>query len=352
MYGVMVYFPVAALLFFLPQTQLASLEQCVKIAAITMFSTIPLIGLLSFMPMSARAAMIIWGLSNYESQLASLKDESDASQTIAESFSTITIKGGRFSYKTNGRPNGRPGTRPGGPADVFSGGLFEEGPNGQTDSVPGSLFEEGPNGQASKGSNGFTLKIDDFHLDKGELVILRGGNGSGKSTFMRVLAGLTVLEQGAITIDGVDVNELGRPNYRAYFSVIFPDFHLFNGLYGLDFTQDDVEAELRRVELEKTVSVDAEGLFSTLKLSSGQRKRLGLVCAILEKRPILLFDEVAADFDPHFRDIFYNSFLPTLKAEGRTILVISHDERYSGVADRVLTLEYGEFILLKDSPEL
>jgi putative ATP-binding cassette transporter len=296
MYGILVYFPVAALLFALPQTNLATFEECIKIIAITMFSTIPLIGLLSFMPMAARAAMIVWSLADFEKQLASLKDEGNGPQRKANDFNVISIKGGHFAYR------------------------------------------------GSSHGSGFELNIEDFQLNRGELVILKGGNGSGKSTFMRLLAGLTILDSGRLTVDGIGLETIGQHNYRAFFSVLFPDFHLFKGLYGLEGTVEECREELKRMGLEAVVEVSDAGLFSTLSLSSGQSKRLALVCALMEHRPVLLFDEVAADFDHHFRELFYRTFLPALKAAGRTMLVISHDEHYSDIADRVLTLEYGRFV--------
>ncbi|MDR1084183.1 MAG: ATP-binding cassette domain-containing protein [Deltaproteobacteria bacterium] len=306
MYGLMVYFPVAALLFILPQTGLATFEECIKIVAITMFSTIPLIGLLSFMPMSARAAMIVWSLADFEIELNQLRDETGGQQQKPSDFATIALKDGCFSYKNN------------------------------------------INGSHSGNNNGksgfFTICIKDFYINKGELVILKGGNGSGKSTFMRLLAGLISLDQGRLTLDGSDIEEIGLNNYRAYFSVLFPDFHLFNGLYGISGTLEESRQLLKTMGLDLKVSLDEAGIFSNLTLSSGQRKRLALVCAIMEKRPVLLLDEVAADFDQHFRELFYRTLLPDLKKEGRTILVISHDERYFDVADRVLTLDYGDFV--------
>ncbi len=296
MYGLMAYAPVAALLFILPLTHLATLTECIKIAAITMFSTMPLIGLLSFMPLAARAAFIVKGLEDFDASLASFRDEEGGSQKPAGDFKRISLPQGAFRYHD---PNG---------------------------------------------GSGFTLSVKDFWLDRGELVILRGGNGSGKSTFMRLLAGLTRLDDGDILVDRLSSREMGFQNYRAFFSVLFPDFHLFKGLYGLDISPDRVRAELARVALDKKVEINDRGDFSTINLSSGQSKRLALACAIMEDRPVLLFDEVAADFDHHFREMFYRKLLPELKASGRTILVISHDERYFDVADRVLTLQYGEFV--------
>ncbi len=295
MYGLMAYAPVAALLFVLPLTGLAELTECVKIAAITMFSTMPLIGLLSFLPLAARAAFIVRGLEEFESSLTAFRDEEEGPQREAGDFRRISIKGGKFRYRDPG--------------------------NG----------------------SGFGLMVKDFWLDRGELVILRGGNGSGKSTFMRLLAGLTRLDEGDIMVDGLSSREMGFQNYRAYFSVLFPDFHLFKGAYGLAASPERAGAELARVALDKKISINERGDFSTLNLSSGQKKRLGLACAIMEDRPVLLFDEVAADFDHNFRELFYRKILPDLKASGRTIVAISHDERYFDVADRVLTLQYGEF---------
>jgi putative pyoverdin transport system ATP-binding/permease protein len=89
------------------------------------------------------------------------------------------------------------------------------------------------------------------------------------------------------------------------------------------------------------------GRFSTLDLSSGQRKRLALIVALLEDRPILVLDEWAADQDPHFRQYFYETMIPDLKARGKTVIAATHDDRYFHVADRVIKLEYGE--QLRDS---
>jgi putative ATP-binding cassette transporter len=76
-------------------------------------------------------------------------------------------------------------------------------------------------------------------------------------------------------------------------------------------------------------------------LSQGQRKRLALLLAYLEDRPIYVFDEWASDQDPIFKEVFYHQILPELKARGKTTIVISHDDRYYHVADRLIKLERG-----------
>jgi putative ATP-binding cassette transporter len=92
----------------------------------------------------------------------------------------------------------------------------------------------------------------------------------------------------------------------------------------------------------KTQVVD--GKFDTLELSGGQKKRLALVVSLLEKRPVCVFDEVGADQDPAFRRKFYKEILPTLLQEGKTIVVVTHDDKYFDVADRLLKMDEGRFV--------
>jgi len=81
-----------------------------------------------------------------------------------------------------------------------------------------------------------------------------------------------------------------------------------------------------------------------MNLSTGQKKRLAFIVAVLRKHPICIFDELAADQDPQFRKYFYEKVLQDLKAQGRTIIVVSHDEQYFNCADRVLKLEDGKIM--------
>lgn len=184
----------------------------------------------------------------------------------------------------------------------------------------------------------------------GELVFLVGGNGSGKTTLAKLITGLYTPEAGGIRLNGQEVGDGMRETYRQLFSAVFSDFYLFESLLGLHSPQLDSRARelLTSLHLHHKVEVK-EGVLSTVELSQGQRKRLALMTAYLEDRPFYVFDEWAADQDPLFKDVFYLRLLPALKGKGKTVLVISHDDRYYHVADRVIKLERGKVELYQAS---
>jgi putative ATP-binding cassette transporter len=199
----------------------------------------------------------------------------------------------------------------------------------------------------------FVLGPLDLTFQPGELVFLVGGNGSGKSTLLKIIAGLYVPEGGEVRLDGQLVTDQNRDQYRQLFSAVFADFYLFDNLLGLQGKNLDTQAEeyLSLLHLQHKVKV-RNGTLSTTSVSQGQRKRLALLTAYLEDRPFYLFDEWAADQDPYFKNIFYTQLLPELKARGKTVLVISHDDRYFDAGDRIIKLDYGKLaVRSSDVPE-
>lgn len=196
-----------------------------------------------------------------------------------------------------------------------------------------------------EGVNGaFSVGPLDLRIERGELVFLVGGNGSGKSTVLKLLTGLYYPHDGRLTVDGRTVDRKTVHDYRELFSAVFGDFHLFDRLYGMeDVDEARVQAILDELELTSKTRF-RDGRFTDLNLSTGQRKRLALAVTMLENREVLVFDEWAADQDPHFRDYFYNVVLKKLKDEGKTIVAVTHDDRYWPVADRVVKMEYGAIV--------
>jgi putative pyoverdin transport system ATP-binding/permease protein len=196
---------------------------------------------------------------------------------------------------------------------------------------------------------GFLLGPVDLTLRPGELVIVAGGNGSGKTTLVKLLAGLYQPESGEVRIDGHRIGDEDREVYRQLFSIVFADGHLFRDFLGLnaDGVATLARDGLERLGLAPVVSVQGSS-FSTLDLSQGQRRRLALLGALLEDRPVLVLDEWAANQDPTFKQIFYHELLPELRAAGKALVVISHDESHFDIADRVIRIQDGR--VLEESP--
>jgi putative ATP-binding cassette transporter len=198
-------------------------------------------------------------------------------------------------------------------------------------------YEAAPQSEAA-----FKLGPLDFVLRQGELVFVVGGNGSGKTTFVKLLGGLYAPEYGEMRFAGTPITAANREWLREQVSVVFSDPFVFERFLGL--ARADIEAEVQRylrlMQLDRKVTASA-GAFSTTALSQGQRKRLALIVAYLEDRPIYIFDEWAADQDPDYKRVFYSQLLPELRARGKAVVVITHDDRYFALGDRVVTLEDG-----------
>lgn len=195
-----------------------------------------------------------------------------------------------------------------------------------------------------EGEERFTVGPVDLVVRRGETLFITGGNGSGKTTFVKMLTGLYPADSGDILVDGRKVGPDDMQWYRDMFGAVFSDFYLFKRLWGSD-TPDPARGAALIEEMEIADKAHLQGReFSTVDLSSGQRKRLALVAAQLEDRPILVLDEWAADQDPHFRAKFYQELLPRLRADGRTVIAITHDDKYFHHADRRIHMEEGRIV--------
>ena len=188
----------------------------------------------------------------------------------------------------------------------------------------------------------FVLGPIDLTIWTGELMFIVGENGSGKTTLIKVLLGLYAPQQGSLLLDGEPVTPERRDDFRQLFTTIFSDYYLFDDLaYGA--LPDEAQPHLDRLGIAHKVRLEG-GRFSTTDLSTGQRKRLALVQAYLEHRPVIVTDEWAADQDPEFRRLFYEELMPELRARGKTLIVISHDDRYFHIADRLVRMADGRIV--------
>ncbi len=194
---------------------------------------------------------------------------------------------------------------------------------------------------------GFNVGPINLEVRRGEVVFITGGNGSGKSTLLKLLTGLYMPISGVLALDHTPIGPENIAGYRNLFAAIFSDNHLFQKLYGIpDVDPARADALFRLLELEGKAYI-ADRAFDKITLSGGQRKRLALIALLLEDRPVYVFDEWAADQDPHFREKFYRAILPQLQASGRTVIAVTHDERYFDVPElrvRRVHMEEGRIV--------
>ncbi len=297
-WGSLLYFvAVGLLLFYIPTLTVIPRQVSVAYVLVLLYMMTPLQLLLNAIPVLVQANVAVGKVERLGISLLSVAEPAGAATLPAASWQRLDLVGVALSYKE------------------------------EEDSV----FSVGP---------------IDLTIESGQIVFLVGGNGSGKTTLAKVLIGLYPPEAGEIRLDGLPITDDNREEYRHQFSVVFSDFFLFESLLGLESPDLDDQARnyLEKLHLKHKVRIQ-DGRLSTTELSQGQRKRLALLTAYLEDSPIFVFDEWAADQDPEFKKIFYYQLLPELKRRGKTVIVISHDDGFYHVGDRLIKLVDGQVSL-------
>ena len=194
----------------------------------------------------------------------------------------------------------------------------------------------------------FAIEPVNIKINRGDMIFVVGGNGSGKSTFIKTLLHLYTPSSGGIYLDDDLIDEYSASSYRDLFAIILNDFYLSNKVYGVEnIDYRLVNKLLKEMQLDnKTKFIDGE--FTNIELSTGQRKRLALIVSILENKEIYVFDEWAADQDPEFRKYFYKKILKRLKAQGKTIIAVTHDDKYFNLADKIYKMKDGKMNIYKE----
>jgi putative ATP-binding cassette transporter len=311
------YTLLAVVVFLLPRFVPTYGAVILMITSAILFIIGPLQMVVQAAPVFERAKTALANLEDLERRLAvGLAAEVPGAHAVNadfRSFQTITLNGACFTY----------GMSPGAAA------------------VKAAVNGGATNGSNSDTNGGFSIGPLNLTINRGETIFLVGGNGSGKTTTLKLLTGLYVPQSGVIKVDHDVVGRQNVQRFRELFSTVFTQFHLFDRLYGLEHVDEARVNEILE-ELQLTGKTRFEnGRFTTTELSTGQRKRLALAVCLLEGKDILVFDEWAADQDPHFRKYFYEQVLRRLKAQGITIIAATHDDRYWHLADRVIRMEYG-----------
>ena len=299
-----IYFLVLmAAVFAIPSIHPESSDTIHKVTATVLFMMAPIWPVAMALPLLSRVENVVSRLYALEESIDQAKDktETKAPVKVAKKFDTIECQEITFRY---------------------------------TDKDGSTLFTAGP---------------FDITLKQGDLIFIVGGNGSGKSTLLKLITGLYQPKSGSISLNGKQINSKNYAHYRTLFASVFTDFHLFHKLYGIpDLSASQVNTWLKEFDLNDKTTYNEQG-FSNLELSTGQKKRLAIIAAILKQRPVCILDEPAADQDPPFRRRFYTQLLPKLREMGQTIIVVSHDEQYFHLADKIIRLREGQLIAGVDS---
>jgi len=292
------HFLIGLLLFLLPVFGHVTLETLTAYVFTALYMMAPVWAIIGALPAFNRGHAALERIEGLGVSLAATSENSADVRPLALSAPAIEFRGVEFRYEQNGN---------------------------------GDEFKLGP---------------IDFRLDPGELIFVVGGNGSGKSTLVKILTGLYAPDAGEIRINGKPVLDEDREAYSECFSAVYSDFFLFERLLGLDleYLEANAESYLALLRLTHKVKLNGDRL-STIALSQGQRRRLALMAAYLENRPVYVLDEWAADQDPVYRQVFYRTLLPELKAAGKTVVVVTHDDRYFHLGDRIIKLDYGQIAL-------
>ena len=292
---VLVYVLIGIIIFVVPVVSSGFSTDVVPVATTVLFIAGSLTGVITSLPLLSQANTAAEEVNRFLRELESIKKPPSARDDWVEPVvSKITIE--NICYRFDGKP----GTQP------------------------------------------FALGPINCEFDAGKIYFVRGGNGSGKTSFIRILTGLIQPDSGRVLLNGIEVQAAQSQAYRDLFSAIFSDFHLFKKLYGLyDTPDEEVDKWLEKLELPERVTFHHHA-FSDLDLSTGQRKRIALIVSILEKRPIIILDEWASDQDPEFRKFFYEKIIPELRAMNKIVIAITHDDQYFHLADHLLFIENGK----------
>jgi putative pyoverdin transport system ATP-binding/permease protein len=193
------------------------------------------------------------------------------------------------------------------------------------------------------GKQNFKMGPISVSIPERKITFIIGDNGSGKSTMAKVLTGLYAPDSGHLNYRGTRIEPQYLVSYRSRFSSVFSDFHLFRSLPPESLNNDSLQKWIDIMGLSNHVEINQDEI-STEKLSQGQRERLAFAIACSYPSEILVLDEIASNQDVDFKHRIYHEILPMLRDQGKTIIVISHDQNYFRAADNTIRFQNGKVI--------
>lgn len=208
------------------------------------------------------------------------------------------------------------------------------------------------------------VKDISLSVEKGEIIGIIGHTGSGKSTFVRMLNGLTKPTSGQVLIEGKDIWEKPKEirKYRFKVGMVFqyPEYQLFEETVYKDISFGPSNMGKSQEEIDKAVRTAAKftGISDELldkspfDLSGGEKRRAAIAGVIAMDPDVVIFDEPTAGLDPLGRELLLSQIVQYHKERNNTILLVSHSmEDIASIADRIIVLNHSELVMF-DTPKV
>lgn len=202
------------------------------------------------------------------------------------------------------------------------------------------------------------LKNVNIEIKEGSITGLIGHTGSGKSTMLQLLNGLSTPSDGRVYLDGEDIwqkpKEIGKVRYRVGLVMQYPEYQLFEETVEKDIAFGPKNMGLSNEEISERIreAIDFVGLSpdvlqkNPFDLSGGQKRRVAIAGVIAMRPEVLVLDEPAAGLDPQGRDVILDGVFKYREKTGATIIIVSHSmEDMARLCDDIIVLSHGEVVL-------
>ena len=190
-----------------------------------------------------------------------------------------------------------------------------------------------------------------FTIEKGEFAVIVGPSGAGKTTVLNMLGGMDTCDEGSIWLDGNEISRYSQKEltqYRRYdVGFVFQFYNLVQNLTALENVE--LAAEICREPLEARRTLEQVGLGDRLKnfpaqLSGGEQQRVSIARALAKNPKILLCDEPTGALDYNTGKAVLKLLQDTCRETGRTVIVITHNQALTAMADRVIHIKSGTVV--------